>query len=141
MFKKILLGLVVIIAVICGITSFQSDKMNVSRSAIISAPPEAVFKVANDFRQWDAWSPWSKLDPNMKKILEGPAEGVGAIYRWSGNCEYQARVHSSLRWLERCAVHLSPRGGWNESHLVHAEQECLHGESHRFVRRLREDVW
>jgi hypothetical protein len=51
MFKKILLGLVVIIAVICGITSFQSDKMNVSRSAIISAPPEAVFKVANDFRQ------------------------------------------------------------------------------------------
>jgi uncharacterized protein YndB with AHSA1/START domain len=59
--------------------------MNVSRSATISAPPEAVFKVVNDFRQWDAWSPWSKLDPAMKKSWEGPAEGVGAIYRWSGN--------------------------------------------------------
>jgi len=43
--------------------------------------------VVNDFRQWDAWSPWSKLDPAMKKTLEGPAEGVGAIYRWSGNDE------------------------------------------------------
>lgn len=85
MIKKILLGLVVIIAAICGIASFQSDEMNVSRSATISAPPEAVFKVVNDFRQWDAWSPWSKLDPNMKKSWQGPSEGVGAIYRWSGN--------------------------------------------------------
>lgn len=33
MIKKILLGLVVIIAAICGIVSFQSDEMNVSRSA------------------------------------------------------------------------------------------------------------
>ena len=87
MLKKILLGLVVIIAAICGFASFQPDEMNVSRSATISAPPEAVFKVVNDFRQWDAWSPWSKLDPNMKKSLEGPSEGVGAIYRWSGNNE------------------------------------------------------
>jgi hypothetical protein len=39
----------------------------------------------NDFRQWDAWSPWSRLDPQMKKSLEGPPEGVGAVYHWSGN--------------------------------------------------------
>jgi hypothetical protein len=87
MIKKLLLGLVAIVAAICGIASFQSDEMNVSRSANISAPPEAVFKVVNDFRQWDAWSPWSKLDPTMKKSWEGPSEGVGAIYRWRGNNE------------------------------------------------------
>lgn len=87
MIKKILLGLAVIIAAICGIAFFQPDEMKVARSITIAASPEAVFKVVNDFRQWDAWSPWSKLDPAMKKTLEGPAEGVGAIYRWSGNDE------------------------------------------------------
>ena len=87
MIKKLLLGLVAVIVLVCVIAFFQSDDLNVTRSATISAPPEAVFKVVNDFRQWDAWSPWSKLDPNMKKTLEGPPEGVGAVYRWSGNNE------------------------------------------------------
>jgi uncharacterized protein YndB with AHSA1/START domain len=87
MIKKLLLGLVAIIAIILVIASFQSDDLNVTRSATIPAPPDAVFKVVNDFRQWDAWSPWSKLDPNMKKTLEGPPEGVGALYKWSGNNE------------------------------------------------------
>lgn len=87
MIKKILLGLVAVIAIILVVASFQSDDMNISRSATIKAPPEAVFKIVNDFRQWEAWSPWSKLDPNMKKSLEGPPEGVGAVYKWSGNNE------------------------------------------------------
>ncbi len=87
MIRKILLGLVAIIALILVIAAFQSDDINVTRSATMTAAPDAVFKVVNDFRQWDAWSPWSKLDPVMKKSLEGPPEGVGAIYRWSGNNE------------------------------------------------------
>lgn len=87
MIKKLLLGLVAVIAIILIVASFQSDDMSVTRTATIAAPPEAVFKVVNDFRQWDAWSPWSKLDPAMKKTLEGPPEGVGAVYHWSGNNE------------------------------------------------------
>ncbi len=85
MIKKILLGLAALIILVCIVASFQSDDLRVTRSATLAAPPEAVFKVVNDFRQWDGWSPWSKLDPAMKKSLEGPPEGVGAIYRWSGN--------------------------------------------------------
>ncbi len=87
MIKKVLLGLVAVIAIILVAATFQSDDLNVTRSTTIAAPPDAVFKVVNDFRQWDAWSPWSKLDPAMKKTLEGPPEGVGAIYKWSGNNE------------------------------------------------------
>lgn len=87
MIKKILALLVVAVAVVCVLASQKPDEMKVTRSATIAAPPEAVFKVVNDFRQWDAWSPWSKLDPNMTKSLEGPSEGVGAIYRWSSNHE------------------------------------------------------
>ena len=87
MIKKLLLGLVGVIAIILVIASFQSDDLSISRSKTIAAPPEAIFKVVNDFRQWDAWSPWAKLDPEMKKSLEGPPEGVGALYKWSGNSE------------------------------------------------------
>lgn len=87
MIKKILLVLVAVIAIVLVAASFQSDDLNVTRSATISAAPEAVFKVVNDFRQWDAWSPWSGLDRAMTKRLEGPPEGVGAVYKWSGNNE------------------------------------------------------
>src|SRR5215212_575327 len=87
MIKKLLLGLVAIIAIILVVAAFQPDDMSVSRSATMAAPPQAVFKVVNDFRQWDAWSPWSKLDPAMKTSVETPAEGVGAVYHWSGNNE------------------------------------------------------
>jgi uncharacterized protein YndB with AHSA1/START domain len=91
MIKKILLGffglLAFGVAAMVAYAFTQSDDMVVTRSATIAAPPEAVFKVVNDFRLWDKWSPWSKLDPEMKVTLEGPAEGVGAIYRWAGNNE------------------------------------------------------
>ncbi|GEP45306.1 SRPBCC family protein [Brevifollis gellanilyticus] len=87
MIKKILLTLMAIIGVILIAASFQSDDMNVSRSATINAAPEAVYKVVSDFRQWDAWSPWSKLDPEMKKSIDIKPEGVGSVYKWSGNSE------------------------------------------------------
>jgi uncharacterized protein YndB with AHSA1/START domain len=87
MIKKLLLGLAAIIAIILIVASFQPGEMTVSRSATIAAAPEAVFKVVNDFRQWDSWSPWSKMDPKMTITLEGPPEGAGAKYHWSGNSE------------------------------------------------------
>lgn len=85
MIKKLLLVLVVIVLGVLVAASFQPDEFRITRSATISAPPSAVFPHINDFRNWDAWSPWAKLDPNMKKTLEGPPAGVGAVYGWAGN--------------------------------------------------------
>jgi len=87
MIKKIFFAIIALVAITCAIAATRSDEMNVTRSATIAAPPAAVFAVVNDFRQWDAWSPWSKIDPTMKKSIEGPPEGVGAIYHWSGNTQ------------------------------------------------------
>ena len=39
----------------------------------------------NDLTQWPQWSPWEKLDPNVKRSPSGPASGVGAVYAWEGN--------------------------------------------------------
>lgn len=85
MFKKILLVLAAIIAGFCIVASFQPDDFRVSRSATIAAPPAEVFDKINNLQNWNAWSPWAKLDPNAKNTFEGPAAGVGASFAWAGN--------------------------------------------------------
>jgi len=85
MFKKILIGLAVVLVVLAIVISMQPPDFRVERSATISAPPERVFAQVNDFHNWDAWSPWAKLDPDMKTTFEGPASGPGSKYSWVGN--------------------------------------------------------
>ena len=51
----------------------------------MSAPQAAVQAKVSDFHAWPEWSPWEKLDPNMKRTFEGPPSGVGAGYAWVGN--------------------------------------------------------
>jgi uncharacterized protein YndB with AHSA1/START domain len=55
------------------------------RSTTIAAPPSIVFEQVNDFHKWEAWNPWDKVDPAMKKTYEGSPAGVGAVYAWVGN--------------------------------------------------------
>ena len=62
-----------------------SDTFVVTRSAVINAPPDRVYKLLSDFRNWSSWSPWEKLDPAMKKATSGAQSGKGAVYEWDGN--------------------------------------------------------
>lgn len=89
MIKKILLGaiivIVLIVAIFCVVAAMQPAHYQVVRSTTISAPAPVVFAQVNDFHKWDAWSPWAKMDPNMKQTFEGAPAGTGAMYSWSGN--------------------------------------------------------
>jgi uncharacterized protein YndB with AHSA1/START domain len=85
MLKKILLGLVVIVAAVLLFALTKPDSFSVERSATIKAPPEKIYPLISDFHQWPQWSPWEKLDPNMKRSLSGAPQGVGAVYAWTGN--------------------------------------------------------
>lgn len=73
--------IVLLIVVIAG----RPDEFMVSRQAEIAAPPEQIFPHVNELRQWEAWNPWGKLDPNCRMIYDGPAAGAGASYAWDGN--------------------------------------------------------
>ena len=57
----------------------------VVRSTTITAPPERLHGLIDDFRQWHAWSPWEDLDPNLRREYSGADAGVGARYAWEGN--------------------------------------------------------
>lgn len=87
MAKNILIGVGIVLAVLLALIVMQPSDFRVVRSASIAALPATVFGLVNDFHKWDAWSPWAKLDPNMKTAFEGAAAGQGSVYRWSGNSD------------------------------------------------------
>jgi hypothetical protein len=87
MLKRTLFVALAIVALFFVYVATQPSTFRVERSAIIVAPSDVVFAQINNFRSWDAWSPWAKLDPNAKMTFEGPEAGKGAVVRWAGNSE------------------------------------------------------
>ena len=85
MFKKILMAVVAVIAAVLIFAATKPDIFRVQRAADIKAPPEKIFAIINDFKRWDAWSPWEKKDPAMKRTFGATTDGKGAVYAWEGN--------------------------------------------------------
>jgi hypothetical protein len=85
MARKILIGVAVVIVLLVIVILTRPATFHIERSIAIAAPPESAFAQVNDFHAWPAWSPWEKLDPQMKKTFEGPPAGVGSKYAWTGN--------------------------------------------------------
>ncbi|NYJ01802.1 carbon monoxide dehydrogenase subunit G [Nocardioides thalensis] len=56
-----------------------------SRETTIAAPPAKIHAILDDFHQWQGWSPWEEMDPDLKREFSGPAKGVGSHYAWEGN--------------------------------------------------------
>ena len=87
MLVKILIGLAVLVIALVVIVAVQPSEFRIARTATIAAPPPVVFAQVNDFRKWDAWNPWAKIDPAIKQGYEGAPAGKGAVYTWAGNNE------------------------------------------------------
>ncbi|MEG0885565.1 MAG: SRPBCC family protein [Janthinobacterium sp.] len=85
MIKKTLLLIVVAIAAILGYATTKPDTFSVQRETTIKAPPQKIAALITDFHNWQAWSPWEKLDPAMQRTFTGPGSGQGAQYAWQGN--------------------------------------------------------
>lgn len=83
--KWVLIGLGGVIVVFLIVVAMQPADFKVERSATLRAPAPAAFAQVNDFQNWQAWSPWEKVDPALKRSYEGSKAGTGAIYAWQGN--------------------------------------------------------
>jgi len=85
-FALIALGAVAVLLIVaCAFVALQPADFAIQRSVQIAAPPADVFSQVNDLQAWDAWSPWSKLDPDAKVTLSDLTAGEGATIHWSGN--------------------------------------------------------
>lgn len=85
MIDIILILIVVAVIIVLVIAARQPADFRITRTGTISAPASAIFSHVNNLQNWEAWSPWAKLDPNAKNAFEGPSEGVGAKMSWAGN--------------------------------------------------------
>jgi len=83
--RKFLIVVLLAVAGVLGYASTKPDQFRVERSITIKAPAEKIFPHINNFHQWEAWSPYEKLDPAMKRSFSGAESGVGAVYAWEGD--------------------------------------------------------
>jgi hypothetical protein len=81
--KIIGITLVGIIVLAVLIAYLLPRHLHVERSAVITASPEVVFEQVNVLKNWEKWSPWHRIDPEMEIIYTGPESGEGAVYAWS----------------------------------------------------------
>jgi hypothetical protein len=90
MLLTVLIIAAAVIGVFLAVVASRAGEFRVARSTTIAAPAEIVFDQVNILRQWEAWNPWGKVDPNAKMTYAGPAAGVGASYDWEGNSKVGA---------------------------------------------------
>ena len=82
------IAVVVLLVVVAGILIYAATKPNdfrVERRLAIKAPAEKIYAQIADLKAWQAWSPYEKKDPAMKRTLSGAPSGKGAVYEWDGN--------------------------------------------------------
>lgn len=65
----------------------RPDSFRIERTVLINAGSEKIVPLIEDFRRWPAWSPWEKIDPDLKRRYGGAERGVGAVYEWHGNAD------------------------------------------------------
>ncbi len=85
MFKIIAIIIAILVVAILIYAATRPDTFRIERSTSIKALPEKIFPLINDFRQWEAWSPWEGIDPEIKRTYSGATNGKGAVYEWRGN--------------------------------------------------------
>lgn len=72
MFLKVIGGLVVTTVLLAFVAGFViPSQVHVERSLLIDAPPTEIYPMVSDLRQWDAWSPWAKMDPDAEMTING----------------------------------------------------------------------
>jgi hypothetical protein len=80
--KKILIGLVILLALITVISLFFPSQKEVSREIVIKAPVENIFPNVNEMERWKKWGgPWHEEGMDYNKVIQkttGKKAGVGS---------------------------------------------------------------
>lgn len=83
--KFLLYTLLAVAALIAVLGLFAKKNYHVERSIEIDASRALVYDFVSHFNNFDQWSPWAALDPEMKTTVTGTDGTVGAVYAWNGN--------------------------------------------------------
>lgn len=82
--SQILLTGAGILALATAATYLIPSKVEVERTAIIDATPQAILQLASSNTGYQAFNPYKSTDPNLKITLFGPDSGVGSGFHFDG---------------------------------------------------------
>lgn len=85
--KRIVLGLIAIVVLLLGIGLLLPSTFSVQRSMAMAAPPEKIYPLVADPREWKKWSAWNARDPAMTVAYSGAPSGAGAKWTWESKSE------------------------------------------------------
>jgi len=83
--KSILLVLLVIFVALLGFSLLAPKTYSIEESIKIGAPYALVVEQTTHWPNFQEWSPWSEMDPDMELSYEGDFGKVGSRYTWKGN--------------------------------------------------------
>ena len=83
--KRLLLSVMSLIVILILGSFFLPQKQHVARNVEISAPATKIYPYLADPKLFSQWSPWSKIDPDMKVQYVGSASGEGAGMTWQSD--------------------------------------------------------
>lgn len=81
----LVLAVAAVSGIIVLIASTKPNEWTIQRQGTIPGVPAKVFPYMDDLHKFQEWSPWAKLDPNVKLTYGGPASGTGANFSWEGS--------------------------------------------------------
>jgi hypothetical protein len=68
MLKTVATALVVLIGGVLIFVLTRPDSFRVERSITIQRTPDQIFPLIDNFHQWESWSPWENIDPQIQRI-------------------------------------------------------------------------
>jgi len=85
-FLKILIFILVALLVLAILAMVIAPaQLKLEESETMEAPPNMIYNMVNDFKTWESWSPWQKMDPNAVNTYSEKTSGVGATWSWKGD--------------------------------------------------------
>lgn len=81
--QSITFGIVTAGLVLFGLGFALPSTAHVERNITIEAPPEEVYALISDFKQWGQWSPWASIDPEAQLTITGA--GLGQTMIWASD--------------------------------------------------------
>jgi hypothetical protein len=99
----VVLAFVLILAIVIAI---QPSDAHIEKTIVINAPASAVFPEVSNYRNFNVWSPWAKMDPQTKHTFEGTEATVGSKMSWDG-----PETGRGSQWIEQIEENKRVRNG------------------------------
>jgi hypothetical protein len=84
-FYIILAIIAIMVVLLLILIATRPSEFRIERSTSIQSSPETIYPHIHNVKLMNEWSPWAKIDPEIKMTYSDKLTGPGAFYQWIGN--------------------------------------------------------